>query len=96
MALIISTINYLIPIKYAIAKINNDTVTHIYGNVQFPAQKRLQLVFSDTIFPNIKFSIHLNNLKRETLMNALTYKFFIKRVDINAEIPMGIARFCID
>ncbi|MDJ0801137.1 MAG: DUF2808 domain-containing protein [Calothrix sp. MO_167.B12] len=51
------------------------------------------LTFPETIAPNTKFNIYLNKVKRSIHRNAPIYSLSAKNVGINAEIPIGVARF---
>ena len=51
------------------------------------------LVFPEPVAPNTKLRIDLNKIKRRNIGNGSVYSFWAKEVDLDAEIPIGVAWF---
>ncbi|MEA5502542.1 DUF2808 domain-containing protein [Halotia wernerae UHCC 0503] len=64
----------------------------INTNVSVNGQTIL-LTFTEPIAPKTKFDIDLKKIKRRNIGNGSAYKFSAKEVGIDAEIPIGVARF---
>ncbi len=57
--------------------------------------KKILITFSDSVAPNTKFHIDLNNVKRPTLGNGPVYRLSAQVVGSDTEIPIGVAQFRI-
>jgi hypothetical protein len=72
--------------------INEDNGRKINTNVSVNG-KTILLAFAEPIIPNTKLEIDIKNVKQPFLGNGPVYRLSANLVDINAEIPIGAARF---
>ncbi|OCQ93456.1 hypothetical protein BCD64_00730 [Nostoc sp. MBR 210] len=75
--------------------INEDNGRKINTNVSVNG-KTILLAFAEPIVPNTKLEIDIKNVKQPFLGNGPVYRLSANIVGINAEIPIGVARFRVN
>lgn len=75
--------------------INEDNGRKININVSVNG-KTILLAFAEPIAPNTKLEIDIKNVKQPFLGNGPVYRLSANLVGINAEIPIGVARFRVN
>lgn len=75
--------------------INEDNDRKINTNVSVNG-KTILLAFAEPIVPNTKLEIDIKNVKQPFLGNGPVYRLSANVVGINAEIPIGVARFRVN
>ncbi|MCC5620849.1 DUF2808 domain-containing protein [Nostoc sp. CHAB 5715] len=75
--------------------INENNDREINTNVSVNG-KTILLAFAEPIVPNTKLKIDIKNVKQPFLGNGPVYRLSANLVGINAEIPIGVARFRVN